>query len=241
MGTTLQGKRIVVLGGTGGIGFATAEAAARDGASLVIASSRQARVDTAVARLPAGTEGHAVDLSREAAIRDFFERVGAFDHLVYTAGESLNLGPIASTVVDEARAAYNIRFWGAYAAAKYAAPHIRPGGSIAIASGNAGARPQKGWTVAASMCGAIEALTRALAVELAPIRVNTVSAGIVRTDLWSPIPPAEREAMFEQFARGLPVGRVGEPADIAEAYVYLMRDGFTTGTVLTVDGGGVLA
>jgi NAD(P)-dependent dehydrogenase (short-subunit alcohol dehydrogenase family) len=240
MGSALQDKRVVVLGGTGGIGFATAEAAAREGARLVIVARRQEGIDHAVARLPAGTEGYAADLSREASIADLFARIGAFDHLVFVAGEPLHLGPIASTVIDEARAAFTIRYWGAYAAAKYAAPHIRPGGSIAVASGNAGARPQKGWTVATSICGAVEALVRALAVELAPIRVNAVAAGVVRTDLWSSIPPAEREALFAQIASTLPVGRVGAPADIAEAYVYLMRDGFSTGAVLMLDGGGVL-
>jgi NAD(P)-dependent dehydrogenase (short-subunit alcohol dehydrogenase family) len=109
-----------------------------------------------------------------------------------------------------------------------------------LTTGIAGARPQKGWTVAASLCTAIEGLTRALAVELAPIRVNAVSAGIVRTDLWSPIPSAERDTMFQQFAKALPVARIGEPADIAQAFLYFMRNGFSTGTVLVVDGGGVL-
>jgi NAD(P)-dependent dehydrogenase (short-subunit alcohol dehydrogenase family) len=240
MGTELQGKRVVLLGGTSGIGLATAEAAAHEGASVVVVSSRQARVDQALTRLPAGAQGHAVDLSNEAQVRDFFERVGAFDHLVFTAGEALQLGPIDSVTLEQARGAFDLRFFGAFTAAKYGHRRIRPGGSITLTSGTAGPRPQKGWTVATSICTAMEGLTRALAVELAPIRVNAVMAGIVRTDLWSPMPAADRDALFDNVARALPVGRIGEPTDIAQSFLYLMREGFSTGTVLTVDGGGVL-
>lgn len=237
---SLQGKRVVVLGGTSGIGFATAEAAAREGASVVIASSRKERVESALAALPEGVEAHVVDLSQEDRIRDLFERIGEFDHLAFTAGETLQLGDIGTTDLKKARQAFDIRFWGAYAAAKYGKDHIRPGGSIVLTTGIAGLRPHKGWTVAASICSAMEGLTRALAVELAPIRVNTVSPGIVRTDLWSGMSEADREAMYRRMAETLPVGRVGEAEDIAQTYLYLMRERFSTGQVIVVDGGGVL-
>jgi NAD(P)-dependent dehydrogenase (short-subunit alcohol dehydrogenase family) len=240
MTQALAGKRVVLLGGTAGIGLATAHAAAQEGASIVLVSSQQSRVDQALRELPPGTTGHAVDLTNEAAVRALFDQVGPFDHLAFTAGGPLQLAPIDATTLDQARAAFDLRLWGAFTAAKHASQHIRVGGSIVLTTGIAGARPQKGWTVAASLCTAIEGLTRALAVELAPLRVNAVSAGIVRTDLWSPIPTAEREAMFQQFAQTLPVKRIAEPADIAQAFVYLMRNGFSTGTVLLVDGGAVL-
>jgi NAD(P)-dependent dehydrogenase (short-subunit alcohol dehydrogenase family) len=244
MGTALQtalhGKRVVLLGGTSGIGLATAHAASQEGASIVLVSSQQKKVDQAVRALPAGTEGHAVDLTNETAVRKLFDRVGAFDHLAFTAGGPLQLGTIESTTLEQARDAFELRYWGAYTAAKYASGHIRAGGSIVLTTGIAGDRPRKGWTVAASICTAITGLTRALAVELAPIRVNAVSAGVVRTDLWAPIPQAERDALYQGFAEAVPVGRVGEPGDIAQSFLYLMRDGFTTGTVLVVDGGSVL-
>ena len=97
-----------------------------------------------------------------------------------------------------------------------------------------------GWTVAASICGAIDALTRALAVELAPIRVNAVSPGVVRTALWDNMAESDREALYREVGNALPVGRVGEASDIAEAYLYLMREGFSTGQVIAVDGGTML-
>jgi NAD(P)-dependent dehydrogenase (short-subunit alcohol dehydrogenase family) len=236
----LNGKRVVVLGGTSGIGLAVAEAAAQAGAMVVVASSNPARVEAALARLPQGAEGQALDLLDESAMRDVFARIGAFDHLVYTAGEALQIGPLAETSLAGARTFFELRYWGALTAAKYGAPQIRPGGSIVFTSGIAGARPQAGWALGASICSAMEGLTRALAVELAPLRVNIVSPGFVRTPLWNNIPAAEREGMYAAVGGKLPVGRVGEAADIADAYVFLMRQGFATGQTFVIDGGGLL-
>jgi NAD(P)-dependent dehydrogenase (short-subunit alcohol dehydrogenase family) len=241
MDMTLKDKRIVILGGTSGIGLATAQAASQHGATIVVASSRQRSVDSALASLPAGTEGHALDLSDEKAVRGLFDRIGAFDHLVFTAGETLQLGELEDISLDQARQAFNLRFWGAFAAAKYAAKLIRPGGSIVLTTGIASLRPRKGWAVAASICGAMDAFTRALAVELAPIRVNAVSPGVVRTALWNNMSEADRDAMYRDIGAALPVGRVGEATDLAQAYLYLMREGFSTGQVIVVDGGTVLA
>jgi NAD(P)-dependent dehydrogenase (short-subunit alcohol dehydrogenase family) len=117
---------------------------------------------------------------------------------------------------------------------------LRPGGSIVLSSGIAGTRPEPDWTVAAAICGALDALTRALAVELAPIRVNAVASGVVRSDLWRQMSEGDRSAMYESLSQALPVGRVGEVGDIAETFLYLMRNGYSSGTIVTVDGGSVL-
>jgi len=237
---SLKDKRIALLGGTSGIGLATAQTAAKEGAAVVVVSSRQSNVDKAVASLPKNAEGHAADLSSEDAVRGLFERIGAFDHLAFTAGETLQLGELSATPLEAARQAFNLRFWGAFTAAKYASKLIRPQGSIVLTTGIASLRPRKGWSVAASLCGAMDALTRALAVELAPVRVNAVSPGVVRTALWDNMPAADREAMYREVGAALPVGRVGEACDIAQTYLYLMREGFSTGQVIVVDGGTVL-
>lgn len=237
----LKDKRVVVLGGTSGIGLAVVEAAAREGAIPVVVSSNRAKVDAALARLPAAATGHALDLRDEAAVRDLFEAVGAFDHLVFTAGESLQLGPIADLSLEQARAFFGLRYWGALTAAKYGAPKIRPGGSIVFTSGIAGARPpQAGWALGSSICGAMEGLTRALAIELAPVRVNIVVPGFVKTPLWDDIPEENREAMYATASQKLPVGRIGEATELADAYTFLMRQEFATGQSFVIDGGGAL-
>jgi NAD(P)-dependent dehydrogenase (short-subunit alcohol dehydrogenase family) len=237
---TLKGKRIVILGGTSGLGFATAEASAREGAEVVIVSGTQERIARGLAALPADSEGHVVDLTDEAQVSGFFAQIGTFDHLVYTAGDALLLGELAATSLADARRAFEVRFWGALTAVKYASPHIRPGGSIVLTTGIAGARPIKGWVVAASILGSMESLTRALAVELAPIRVNIVSPGVIKTEMWNQFSEEAREALYRDVGAKMLVGRVGEAAEIAETYLYLMRQNFSTGQVVVVDGGAVL-
>ena len=239
-GNGLHNKRVVILGGSSGIGLAVAEQAASQGAKLVIASSNAERVQKAIESLGGNAQGHTLDLSDEQAVETLFTKLGAFDHLVFTAGDSLHLQNLADTDLKQARRAFELRYWAALAAVKYASKSIRKGGSIVLTTGVAGQRPHKGWVVAASVCGTIEALTRALALELAPIRVNAVSPGVVRTNLWQNMNAAERERLYESVGKNLPVGRVGEARDVAQAYLFLMQEEFSTGQTLVVDGGTVL-
>ena len=236
----LSGKRVVVLGGSSGIGLAVAQQAAAQGATAIIASSNADRVKQAMITLDGKAEGHTLDLSNERDIQNFFQKIGDFDHLAFTAGDTLQLNELAATDLTKARHAFELRYWAALAAVKYGNSQIRKGGSIVLTTGIAGQRPQKGWIFSASVCGTIEALTRALAVELAPIRVNAVSPGVVRTNLWQNMKDQERESMYESIGRALLVGRVGEAGDIARTYLYLMQEGFSTGQVVIVDGGTVL-
>jgi len=235
-----ENKRVVIVGGSSGIGLAVAQEAASQGADVVIVSSSAERVQEAIKSIGGAARGQAVDVSDEKAVESFFTNLGGFDHLVFTAGDSLQLNELAKTDLKQARHAFELRYWSALAAVKYGSPHIRKGGSIVLTTGIAGQRPRSGWVIAASVCGTIEALTRALAVELAPIRVNAVSPGVVRTNLWQTMNVSERERLFESVGNSLPVGRVGEAADIAQAYLFLMEEGFATGQTVVVDGGTVL-
>ncbi|MFI9012116.1 SDR family oxidoreductase [Actinosynnema sp. NPDC053489] len=236
---SLNGKRVLLIGGTSGIGFATATAAAERGAFVAVASSSQDRVTTALKRLPDTAEGHVLDVTDETAIAEFFEHFGDYDHLVYTAGDSLRLGSFAESTPEKAKAFFETRFWGSYAVAFHGAERIRPGGSIVLSSGSAGVRPRKGMTIAAAVTSAAEAMARALAVELAPIRVNVVRPGPTRTEMWHHS-VADPEVVYANFADHLLVGRVGEAEEVARAYVFLMEQTFATGSVLTVDGGHFL-
>jgi NAD(P)-dependent dehydrogenase (short-subunit alcohol dehydrogenase family) len=236
----LKGKRIVILGGSAGIGLAVAKHAAGEGADVIVASHRAERVARAVAAIGGTARGHAIDLRSQPAVRGLFEQLGAIDHLVYTAGEELLIAPLSDLDLAAARSFFDLRYWGALAAIQAARPHLSRDGSIVLTSGSAGHRPHPGFVIGASICSAMEAVTRTLAVELAPLRVNIVTPGYVDTELWSNVPADARAQMFRDAAAKLPVGRVGTADDIAEHYVSFMRGRYVTGQALVVDGGGVL-
>jgi NAD(P)-dependent dehydrogenase (short-subunit alcohol dehydrogenase family) len=237
---SLEGKKVVLLGGSSGIGLATARAAAAEGAQIFIVSGNQTRIDEALITLPGNSRGYAVNLGKEENIRGFFDKINGLDHLVYTAGENLNLQMIRETDISAARNFFNLRYWGAYTSIKYAAPLIPSSGSISLISGTANARPGKGWSIASSICGAIEGLVRAMAVELAPIRVNSVVPGVIETNLWNGMSENDRSSLFQSMANTLLVGRTGHAEDVALAFVYLMKQRFGTGQNLVVDGGTLL-
>lgn len=237
---TLSGTRILLVGGTSGLGLAVAQAVAARGATAIVASRREAAVGDALAVLPPGSEGHPVDVTDEESIAALVRAAAPIDHLVYTAGESLRLTMLADLTPQVIRSFFETRFVGALGVVRAVAPSLRTGGSIVLTSGNAAQRPGPGWALGASICGAMDALTRQLALELAPLRVNAVAPGVTRSPLWSNMSSADQAEMFDHVAATLPVGRLGEPEDVALAYVYLMEQAIATGTVVLVDGGAVL-
>ena len=234
----LDGKRVVVIGGSSGIGFAVAALAHALGAGVVIASSQAANVDDAVERLP-GATGRVVDLRDEAGIADFFEALGAFDHLAITAGDwgGAMFASTADIDLAQARDGMVVRFWGALAAAKHGCRAIAQDGSITLTSGMLAHRPLKGAPLATAVGGAVEHLARGLAVDLAPVRINAVCPGLILTGHVQQTMP---DARLRSFVAPLLVPRGGSPAEAARAYVYLMLNGYATGQVLPVDGGGLL-
>ncbi len=235
---SLDGQRVVVIGGASGIGFAVAALAREMGARVVIASSQAANVESAVARI-GGATGGAVDLRDEASVSRFFEDLGPFDHLAITAGDWGGTMFAATPELDfvAAREGLEVRFWGVLAAVKHGSRAISPNGSITLTSGMLAHRPIKGSALATAVGGAVEHLTRGLAVELAPLRVNAVCPGLILTDHVQQTMPAEMLAMF---VASLPLPRTASPTEAATAYVYAMINTYVTGQVLPVDGGGSL-
>jgi NAD(P)-dependent dehydrogenase (short-subunit alcohol dehydrogenase family) len=238
----LDGKRIVVIGGTSGIGYAVAEGAIAEGAEVVVGSSQAANVEAAARKLGNQASGYVIDVKTEANVAAFFARVGPFDHLVHTAGDWGGRQPrvIAETDLEETQGLFAVRYWGALRAIKHGSPLIREGGSITLTNGMVAHRPRKGGALSTAMAGGIEFLTRGLAFDLTPIRVNAVCPGAINTDVWNAIPAESREATMKRMTERLPIPRVGEPEEVAQAYLYLMKAGYTTGQVLLVDGGGSL-
>jgi NAD(P)-dependent dehydrogenase (short-subunit alcohol dehydrogenase family) len=142
--------------------------------------------------------------------------------------------------ISNAKEFFTLRFWSVLAAIKYGADKIRKGGSIGLTSGIASQRPGAGWSLGASICGAMEAFGRAMAVELAPIRVNVVMPGVIKTNLWNSMSEADRNNLYNGVGNSLLVKRVGEAEEIAQTFIFLMQQQFATGQTFIIDGGTVL-
>jgi NAD(P)-dependent dehydrogenase (short-subunit alcohol dehydrogenase family) len=229
---------VVVIGGSSGMGLALAEKASRSGARVVIASRSQDKLKAAAARIGGDVHWQVVDTTDEMSVSDLFERLGAVDHLVIP-GSAVKTGTLREMPLADGLLTMQSKFWGPYLCAKYV--RMNPGGSITFFSGILSRRPGNNEAVLASVNAAVEAMGRALAKDLAPVRVNVISPGMTAgTGAYLKMPQAAREGMFTAIAERLPVGRVGRPEDIADAALMLMTNGFITGVVLDVDGGGLI-
>jgi NAD(P)-dependent dehydrogenase (short-subunit alcohol dehydrogenase family) len=233
----LGGARVVVIGGASGVGFAVAAAAMEAGAEVIVASSQAARIEAAAKKLGQGTRGQTVDVRNEASVAGFFDGVGAFNHLVFTAGDWGHM--FASTRdldVEASKARLEVRFWGAARAAKHALRHIAKDGSITLTGGMLAHRPMLGTPLTTASAHSTEGLAVGLARDLAPIRVNAVCLGLIMSEQVQNM----GAAMIERFTANLPLPRGGTVEEAAEAYLYLMRATYVTGQIVRVDGGGSL-
>jgi NAD(P)-dependent dehydrogenase (short-subunit alcohol dehydrogenase family) len=231
-----ENQRVIVIGGSSGIGLGISKAVAKLGASVVIASRSREKLDRAVTEIGSNVTGYVLDVSNETSVKNFFNEMGEFDHLV-TPGSTATMGPFFSQETSVAREGFDSKFWGQYYAARYGAPNLRPGGSIVMFSGISSHRPPDGGTLPSAINSAVEGLGRALAVELAPIRVNIISPGLIDTPAWEKMDSERRGAMFNMVSSMVSVGRVGKAEDIAKAAIYLMSNSYSTGNTLFIDGG----
>lgn len=237
---SIKDQHILVVGGGSGIGFAVASAALAEGARVTIASTGEQKLADAAARLGGAVGTAVLDITDEAAVAAFFADA-RFDHIVSTAGDwgKARRGPLAEMNLNDARALFGVRFWGAAILAKHGAGTLPAGGSLTLTSGMSAWRPQKGTVMATAMAGSIAHLTMGLAAELAPVRVNAVFPGGVATEIFNGLPEAMRQAEEARFALQ-PIPRIARPDEVAEAYLYLMKAGYTTGQLIKVDGGAML-
>ena len=236
---SLAHSTVVILGGSSGIGLATAKAAKAEGARVVATGRSADRLKSAQALLGAEARTVVLDVADEAGTRALFEELDRVDHVFITAGIVVLDSGLAPDSVS-LRPALDTRFWGAFAAAKYGAAKMRGGGSITFMSGTTARRPLKGAAVATASCGAVEAFARALAVDWAPTRVNTIQPGYVDTPMLDELLGEARNAIKAEAGAHLPVKRIGRPEEIADAVLFLMKNGYVNGITLTIDGGGLL-
>ena len=259
----LQGKRIVVVGGTSGIGFCVAEGAVEHGATVIVASSTQAKIDKTIERIKTAYPDaadrilgktcnlNADDETVEANVKALYEfatngKKDRLDHIVDTAGDSINphdfsLMKATGSVISQAM---KVRFFGPIAMARNAKEYMNSSSSssFTMTSGVNGHRPQPEWAVGASMGGAKEYLVRGLAVDMAPVRVNCVAPGAVMTELFDNIGDAAmKEMLIKKYTDASLLKKISTPESAAQAYLYFMKDNFVTGQTILVDGGHVLS
>jgi len=231
----LAGKKVVVVGGSSGIGLATAGLAKAQGADVVIASRNADKVKAAAAKI--GAKGLAADVTDDRSVAELFRACGAIDHLVVSAAQ-LRTGPFKTVGMEDVRGTLEGKFWGAWRCAR--AAEIKPGGSLTLVSGFLSIRPRPNSAIVSAANGALESLARALALELAPVRVNCVSPGIIDTPIRAAMPEAARNEMLTKAAASLPVKRVGLGEDVAQQIIAFMENGFMTGSIVYLDGGGLV-
>jgi NAD(P)-dependent dehydrogenase (short-subunit alcohol dehydrogenase family) len=262
----LQGKLVVVVGGTSGIGFAVAEAAVEHGAIVVVASSQQEKVNRAIHRIQQAyadaadrIRGKTVDLSSENveeqihALYTFATEAAAaaaaggskprkIDHIVMTAGEGFGTVPLEDVTPRVVSDLYKVRMVGCTMLAKLAMQYldISAASSFTLTSGVSDAKPTVGWTAMAPVGAAVRGLTHALANDMKPVRVNCVCPGAVKTELFDKFARDRLDEILDMYRAKTLTGHVGTPEDLAECYICVMKNKFMTGQEITCDGGYLL-
>ncbi|KAJ9616136.1 uncharacterized protein PV06_04692 [Exophiala oligosperma] len=256
----LSGTSVLVIGGTSGIGYGVVKGLVEHGASNVyISSSRQSKIDSTIARLretypddidtTTRVTGIPCDLSDEANLESNVKGLYAaipnkLDHVVFTAGDTLGIKPLDQVDFAFFKQAGMVRFFAPFLVTKYARDHLVPGvaSSVTLTTGGVSEKPNPNWSAITPYMTGLHGMCRQFALELAPIRVNIVSPGAVRTELWdgSFKDPKVRDAAFQQYAKKMTTGQVGHVEDVAESYLYSMKDKNCTGTVIRSDGGAFL-
>jgi len=244
-GDKLVGKKVVVVGGTSGIGFGAAQAFLDAGAIVTVVSSSQANVDSAVQRLSTpNVSGRVGNVREEGAFVEVLQSLAPIDHIVFSGVDKIIRGKLEDMDLEEAKSLFGVKFWGAVTVGKAVKKYnlINPGGSLTLTSGMAALKPGKGASTGGGLNGGVISLTTGLACDLAEkkIRVNVVVPGLVRTELWDKLGKSkmEQDELFNN--ANLPVGFVATPDDIAEAYLYLAKADYATGTSVQIDGGSHL-
>ncbi|MQS11628.1 SDR family oxidoreductase [Streptomyces kaniharaensis] len=228
------------MGGSSGIGEAAAAAFAADGAEVVITGRSRERLDAAVARIGGKTTGAQLDAADAEAVAAFFAEGGALDHLVVAVSGAAGSGPFAQLDLAELATGFDAKFWPQVRVLQAALPHLRADGSVTLITAASARAAFPGTAGLAAINGALQAMVPPLAVELAPLRINAVSPGVIDTPWWDRVPTDQRKALFDGLAATTPAGRVGRAEDVARAIHMLAANTFVTGVVLDCTGGANL-
>jgi len=237
MGSALQDKTVLVVGRGSGLARAVALLARSEGARVVVAGRDKTKLaDAYRASDDPGISAEVVDMTDDASIAALAARVGPLDHVVSTASARAR-GKLPELQRDNLLQSFNTKVIGPTMLAKYLAPQVNPGGSFVLFSGVHAFKHNVGYLGVGITNGAVDFLTRWLAVELAPIRVNAISPGVIDTGAWDAMGEDGKRDYFKHIAAHNPAGRIGTPDDISSGVLFAMTNTFMTGMTLRVDGG----
>lgn len=237
MGQTLHNQRVLIIGGSSGIGLAVAKLIAAEAANVTMASRSRDRLKKAAEAIDGEVEVSLINTLDETSIKDFFAAQAEFDHIINFAGDSMG-GGVLNSDISAAKNAMESKFWGQFYVGRYGGQKIKPTGSLTFTSGS-GPRPHQAIATVVANAG-VSLLAESLAKELAPVRVNVIAPYYVNTPMWAGMPDAERQELFARVGKQLPLGHVAEVDDVAPAYLHLLQSSYITGTTIPVNGGALL-
>ncbi|UPR32358.1 SDR family oxidoreductase [Vibrio crassostreae] len=221
--TKQEQRTFVIIGGTSGIGKALAMKLRNENNTVHVASRHTG-----------------LDISNEKSICEYFESIGVFDHLIVTAGSSAPAGKVTDVATADAKTAFDTKFWGSLNVAKHAARYMTPNGSITLTTGMLSRKVVASTYVKTAINAALESVTKVLAKELSPIRVNAVSPGLTMTEAYKNMDDSARASMYDNAKNNLPAGKVGEPSEVAMGYLFVINNPYVTGSIIDIDGGALL-
>jgi len=234
---SILGKKAVVFGGTSGIGLATAKRLAEGGATVIAISRNPSKAGT----LPDGITTQPCDVRNVAAVEALLNTLAPFDILVSAAtGGDRAVGPFLEMDMEGFKGSFD-KLWGYANVVRYGAKHVSDGGSITLVSGSPARKCKPGQIALSSVGGAVEAMVRAVAREVAPrIRINVVSPGVINTPMFA-AQGAEREALYNKMTENNLIPRGGTADEVAQGIMFVVENEFVTGTTVDVDGGALLS
>jgi NAD(P)-dependent dehydrogenase (short-subunit alcohol dehydrogenase family) len=236
---SFAGQRVLVMGGSSGIGAATVRRFARRQAAVTV-TGRDAERLHAIAS-STGARAVAVDATDNAELASFFAEDTRYEHLILALSGAAGAGPISTVDLDEIAAGFAGKFWPQLRTLQAALPRLTASGSVTFITAVSARVAMPGTAGLAAINGALESMVPPLAAELAPLRINAVSPGVIDTPWWSSMPEEARVDMFERYGRALPAGRVGSADEVAQAVEFLAGNGYMTGSVIECAGGAQLA
>lgn len=236
----LTGQRVIIMGGSSGIGLATARMLVEAGAEVTITGRSRDKINTAVAQLGERAHGSVVDATSIPQLQTFFREYGAFEHLVIAVSGAAGAGAFRTLDLQDLRHGFEAKFWPQIAIAQISLETLQRDGSITFIAAGSSRKALPGTVGLAAINGALDAMIPTLAVELLPMRVNAVSPGVIATPWWDRVPEGFRNDFFAQSAASAPAGRVGQPEDVAQAIIFLIQNTFVTGSIIDCDGGARL-